>query len=146
MILELTPINYQQITSLRSSPPEDPISMLDRYSGDRNYERLYVNLEPYVNQSSLCVSAKFSLHRTYIIFRTLGLRHLCIINDNNYVVGIITRKDLMGFKMEEKLGERINEIFPFERPVELSQLPSSLSQLASDEEQGEFHSCLDVRA
>jgi predicted transcriptional regulator len=29
------------------------------------------------------------------LFRTLGLRFLCVVNHNNQVVGIITRKDLL---------------------------------------------------
>ena len=38
----------------------------------------------------------FSLRqRTYRLFRTLGLRFLCVVNHNNQVVGIITRKDLL---------------------------------------------------
>lgn len=46
---------------------------------------------------------QFSLHRTYIIFRSLGLRHLVVVDDKNQVAGIITRKDLMGFSIESKL-------------------------------------------
>jgi Mg/Co/Ni transporter MgtE len=33
--------------------------------------------------------------RTYRLFRTLGLRFLCVVNHNNQVVGIITRDDLL---------------------------------------------------
>ncbi|ELU14761.1 hypothetical protein CAPTEDRAFT_80579, partial [Capitella teleta] len=55
---------------------------------------------PYVNQSAVSIQERFSLHRTYIIFRTLGLRHLTIVDCHNHVVGILTRKDLMGFAME----------------------------------------------
>lgn len=59
--------------------------------------------EPYVNQSAMSVQRKFSLSRTYILFRTLGLRHLTVVNHHNQVVGIITRKDLMGYNLEEQL-------------------------------------------
>lgn len=70
------------------------------------YTALFFHLlkEAYVNQSAVSVADKFSLHRTYIIFRTLGLRHLTVVNEDNEVVGVITRKDLMGFNMEEKLA------------------------------------------
>jgi len=50
---------------------------------------------------------KFSLKRTYVIFRTLGLRHLTIVDDRNVVKGIITRKDLMGFNLQERLSRKI---------------------------------------
>ena len=35
------------------------------------------------------------MQRTYRLFRTLGLRFLCVINHKNQLVGIITRKDLL---------------------------------------------------
>ena len=35
--------------------------------------------------------------------RSLGLRHLVVANGSNEVEGIITRKDLMGFSLEDKL-------------------------------------------
>ena len=62
-----------------------------------------VDLKNYVNRSAMCVPKNFSLHRTYIIIRSLGLRHLTVVDHNNMVRGIITRKDLMGFNIEGKL-------------------------------------------
>lgn len=54
----------------------------------------------------MTVRSSFSLHRTYIIFRTLGLRHLTVTKaDGGEVVGMITRRDLMGFNLEEKLDK-----------------------------------------
>ena len=44
------------------------------------------NQSPYFNRSAMCLRKDFSLHRAYIIFRSLGLRHLTI-----------TGKDLRGF-------------------------------------------------
>ena len=49
------------------------------------------------------IDKDYSLYRTYVIFRTLGLRHLVVVNVHNHVVGIITRKDLLPFKMQERL-------------------------------------------
>ena len=62
--------------------------------------------ESYINRSAPHIEENFSLHRTYIIFRTLGLRHLTVCDMANRVVGIISRKDLMGFALEEKLEQR----------------------------------------
>jgi CBS domain-containing protein len=42
----------------------------------------------------------------YILFRTLGLRHLTVVNQRNQVVGVISRKDLMGFNLEERLEDK----------------------------------------
>ena len=59
-----------------------------------------------MNRSAPRIEDHFSLHRTYIVFRTLGLRHLTVVDVLNRVVGIITRKDLMGFSVDEKLEQR----------------------------------------
>lgn len=63
--------------------------------------------KPYYNQSALAIPQKFSLKRTYVIFRTLGLRHLTVIDTKNIIKGIITRKDLMGFNLQERLSRSI---------------------------------------
>jgi len=68
----------------------------------------FLNLKPYINASCISIPLTFSLHRTYIIFRTLGLRHLPVVDTSNKVVGMITRKDLMGFKLERKLNSKSN--------------------------------------
>lgn len=62
----------------------------------------------------MSVKSNFSLHRTYIIFRSLGLRHLTITSvDGGQVVGMITRRDLMGFNLEEKLDKAPQNIGRF---------------------------------
>lgn len=52
---------------------------------------------PYINLSYLSVANTFSLHRAYVVFRDLGLRHLVVVDEYNEVQGIVTRKDLLGF-------------------------------------------------
>ena len=77
--------------------------------------------EPYTNQSAVSIQSKFSLHRTYIIFRSLGLRHLTVVDEHNRVVGVITRKDLMGFNIEEKLSNIIRSVITRQTSVEMSE-------------------------
>ena len=80
--------------------------MLEKFVDTAYYKDIYINLEPYINHSAPRIEENFSLHRTYIVFRTLGLRHLMVVDMASRVVGIITRKDLMGFNLEEKLVNR----------------------------------------
>ena len=62
--------------------------------------------EPFINQSATKIDKDFSLHRTYLLFRTLGLRHLMVTDSRNRCVGMITRKDLLAFQIAERLLEK----------------------------------------
>jgi CBS-domain-containing membrane protein len=43
------------------------------------------------------------------MFRTLGLRHLCVINKYNQVLGVVTRADLVRGGVRERERERGRE-------------------------------------
>jgi hypothetical protein len=53
------------------------------------------DLSPYTNESAFSVRDTFSLHRAYMLFRTMSLRHLIVTDADNRVVGVLTRRDLM---------------------------------------------------
>ncbi|XP_071490057.1 chloride channel protein C-like [Diadema antillarum] len=101
---EINVLDYQKVRLDHLKDDRAAKDMLHTYTEEERYNDLYITLMPYVNRSAPCIPDYFSLHRTYIIFRTLGLRHLTVVDSRNNVVGIITRKDLMGFRMEEKLA------------------------------------------
>ena len=54
-----------------------------------------IDLLPYVDQHPLIVHTDFPLVKVYTLFRSLGLRHLCVVDSENKVQGILTRKELM---------------------------------------------------
>ena len=54
--------------------------------------QLMLDLTPYINTSAACVPETFSLERTYMVFKALGLRHLVVVDSHNHVKGIVTRK------------------------------------------------------
>ncbi|KAH8607323.1 Voltage gated chloride channel CBS domain [Trypanosoma vivax] len=60
-----------------------------------------LDLSPYIDHSGFCVLSTATLPRAYEMFLQLGLRHLTVVNHENKVVGIITRKDLMSDKILE---------------------------------------------
>lgn len=55
---------------------------------------LALDLRCFMNRAPVTVRAECSAQRAYIIFRTLGLRHLCVTDSSNRVIGMITRKDI----------------------------------------------------
>lgn len=75
------------------------------------FENVSINLRPFVNTSAVAIQASFSVARTYILFRTLGLRHLTVVNEHNEIVGIVTRKDLTSKKLKAALETHQQDSF-----------------------------------
>ena len=69
-----------------------------------HFSRLFLQSR-YINRSVQKVEEHFSLYRTYNQFRTLGLRHLLVVDIKNQLKGIITRQDLMQYKMQERISQ-----------------------------------------
>lgn len=65
-----------------------------------------LDLTPYINTSAHRVPESFSVERAYVLFSTMGLRHLVVVDECNRVRGIVTRKDLLGYKLDEAV-ERV---------------------------------------
>eukprot|EP01060_Flectonema_neradi_P006457 TRINITY_DN14367_c0_g1_i1.p1 TRINITY_DN14367_c0_g1~~TRINITY_DN14367_c0_g1_i1.p1 ORF type:complete len:1042 (+),score=113.04 TRINITY_DN14367_c0_g1_i1:26-3151(+) len=57
-------------------------------------ENVYVDLLPYVCLSTNIVTPTFSLKQAFLMFRSLGLRHLVVVNTAHAPIGIITRREL----------------------------------------------------
>ncbi|XP_056377862.1 chloride channel protein C-like isoform X2 [Hyla sarda] len=96
-------LNYQEVTVEKLPDEARMNTLLHKYSTDPQYQQLFINLEPYINKSAVSVQAHFSLQRAYIVFRTLGLRHLIVVDLQNKALGMITRKDLISLRLEKKL-------------------------------------------
>ncbi|CAM9377787.1 unnamed protein product [Phaeothamnion confervicola] len=82
----------------------------------------WMDLRPYVNTAPYVINESASMTRTYRLFRTLGLRHLCVVNHHNQVVGMMTRKDLL----PEHLAQRLREV-PRTRVWDAGSLEAALS-------------------
>ena len=54
-----------------------------------------IDLRPFMNPAVITVQRLCSVSRVYSLFRSLGLRHLAVVDRDNTVKGIITRKELM---------------------------------------------------
>jgi len=60
-----------------------------------NFEKgLSIDLAPYMNQTPYLIQSLSPLSRVYRLFRTMGMRHLVVVDSTNKVVGMITRTDL----------------------------------------------------
>lgn len=68
---------------------------------------MYMDLRPYMSCNLFVVQQDASMMRVFRVFRSLGLRHLIVVNKNNHVVGMITRKDLVYFKETVRANRRV---------------------------------------
>ena len=80
-----------------------------------------LDLTPYIHTSAPAVPETFSLERAYALFRALGARHLTVVDAHNRVKGVVTRKDLLGFRLDEAV----------DRAQAAGLLPSALSASSS---------------
>ncbi|KAK4280518.1 hypothetical protein QN277_012136 [Acacia crassicarpa] len=72
---------------------------------------MYVDLHPISNASPYTVVETMSLAKAAILFRQLGLRHMCVVPKSQHrppVVGILTRHDFM--------EEHVHELYPNLKP------------------------------
>jgi len=56
--------------------------------------QLYVDVRPFMNKAPLTVRQETGAQRVHQAFVSMGLRHLCVVDAQMHVVGIVTRKDL----------------------------------------------------
>uniref|UniRef100_K3W4Y1 Chloride channel protein n=1 Tax=Globisporangium ultimum (strain ATCC 200006 / CBS 805.95 / DAOM BR144) TaxID=431595 RepID=K3W4Y1_GLOUD len=61
---------------------------------DEDERDLWMDLTPYMNPTPHTVQDQTPVPRAFRLFRSLGLRHLIVLNRRNEVRGMITRKDL----------------------------------------------------
>jgi len=81
----------------REAYPRYPdISRIYVSSTERDY---HMDLRPVMNPTPSIILASTPLPQIFRRFRALGLRHMLVCNDNNEVVGVVTRKDLARFRV-----------------------------------------------
>ncbi|KAL0585514.1 hypothetical protein ABG067_004655 [Albugo candida] len=82
-------LSYRDI---ESSYPRYPT--IEEIKLDRDEQDLWMDLTPYLNPTPHTVQEQTPVPRAFRLYRSLGLRHLVVLNRRNEVCGIITRKDL----------------------------------------------------
>ena len=67
---------------------------------DTDWHAKDINLKQIMTRAPYTVYAAASVARAYDMFQSLGLRHLCVIAEDGCLVGIVTRKDLMAWRLQ----------------------------------------------
>jgi len=69
-----------------------------------------MDLTPYMKASPYSISPHLVAPKVFQFFRTMGLRHLPVVNSMGEIVGIITRNDLTHQAMMHTLAEKVSNI------------------------------------
>jgi len=108
---ELYGLDYEGLPLLpwsemeRTYPRYPTVGEARRGLGERDLES-WLDLRPYMNATPFTVHARAPLMRAYRLFRSMGLRHLIVVNDAHDVVGMLTRKDLLQSHLEACLRRK----------------------------------------
>jgi chloride channel 7 len=62
-----------------------------------------INLMDYADRSPITTVPHAKVARAFDVFRKLGMRHMCVTDNEGMLVGIITRKDLMTFRLADNI-------------------------------------------
>ncbi|GAQ89049.1 chloride channel protein [Klebsormidium nitens] len=111
-----------------SSPNGSPTDAVGR-----DVANLALDLTPFMNRAPLTVRRECSAQRVYILFRSLGLRHLLVVSSRNLVIGIITRKDLVNAErtFEGRIESYEDQVSRHSRQATPNTHPSITSPIAS---------------
>lgn len=60
----------------------------------------WLDLRPYMDTAPYSINQSASVQRCYRQFRTMGLRHMVVVDSDHLVVGMVTRKDITEHKLE----------------------------------------------
>ena len=83
--------------------------------------RSEVDVMEYADRSPITVFPHTTVARAYSIFRKLGLRHLVVLERDGRVCGMITRKDLMLYKLVEHHQRELDLIKKLQQQVRAKQ-------------------------
>ncbi|KTF86100.1 hypothetical protein cypCar_00015400 [Cyprinus carpio] len=86
-----------QLKDFRDAYPRFPPIQSIHVSQDER--ECMMDLNEFMNPTPYTVPQETSLPRVFKLFRALGLRHLVVVDDENRVVGLVTRKDLARYHL-----------------------------------------------
>ncbi|XP_036408888.1 H(+)/Cl(-) exchange transporter 7 [Megalops cyprinoides] len=86
-----------QLKDFRDAYPRFPPIQSIHVSQDER--ECMMDLTEFMNPTPYTVPQETSLPRVFKLFRALGLRHLVVIDSENRVVGLVTRKDLARYHL-----------------------------------------------
>ncbi|KAG7335344.1 hypothetical protein KOW79_001940 [Hemibagrus wyckioides] len=99
-----------QLKDFRDAYPRFPPIQSIHVSQDER--ECMMDLTEFMNPTPYTVPEETSLPRVFKLFRALGLRHLVVVDDQNRVMGLVTRKDLARYHLGKHGLEELDLAHP----------------------------------
>ncbi|MCI4385465.1 hypothetical protein PGIGA_G00050760 [Pangasianodon gigas] len=99
-----------QLKDFRDAYPRFPPIQSIHVSQDER--ECMMDLTEFMNPTPYTVPEETSLPRVFKLFRALGLRHLVVVDDENRVMGLVTRKDLARYHLGKHGLEELDLAHP----------------------------------
>ncbi|XP_047656403.1 H(+)/Cl(-) exchange transporter 7 isoform X2 [Tachysurus fulvidraco] len=99
-----------QLKDFRDAYPRFPPIQSIHVSQDER--ECMMDLTEFMNPTPYTVPEETSLPRVFKLFRALGLRHLVVVDDQNRVTGLVTRKDLARYHLGKHGLEELDLTHP----------------------------------
>ncbi|TTY71124.1 H(+)/Cl(-) exchange transporter 7 [Bagarius yarrelli] len=99
-----------QLKDFRDAYPRFPPIQSIHVSQDER--ECMMDLTEFMNPTPYTVLEETSLPRVFKLFRALGLRHLVVVDDQNRVMGLVTRKDLARYHLGKHGLEELDLAHP----------------------------------
>ena len=100
---------------------ENPAKRAQKLTGPNHNQ---IDVMDYADRSPITVFPHTTVARAYSILRKLGLRHLVVIERNGRVCGMVTRKDLMLYKLVDSHERELQLVVMLQRMVREKQARS----------------------
>lgn len=86
---DLSSLRYQDFESRYPRYPK-----IESIRLTESQRSIRIDLSSFINRTPYVIQARAPVMRAFVLFRGLGLRHLCVVDELNRLVGIVTRKNL----------------------------------------------------
>ena len=94
------PTSHTQTLTITLTLTHSPTHILTKIYLLTLLQNSWLDIRPYMDSAPYSVNESSSVKRCYRFFRTMGLRHLVVVNAFHKVTGIITRNDVTHHRMQ----------------------------------------------
>jgi chloride channel 7 len=75
---------------------------------DKEDLNLWLDVRPYMDSAPYSLNESSSIQRCYRLFRSMGLRHLVVLDEQHRVTGMVTRKDISEHRLAREWAANVS--------------------------------------